>query len=419
MQLCIFEDDRYGDLEPLSLYRPTFELVCGKNTLREKILRSYPGVKYSLHCRTYLAPLQEILNPGIEINKISDDECLFINGSIIASKDLSNIIPLNNSDKLYLNGDRIIAAHVSGKNLKELKSRLNVPIDKRLFSGLPVELVEVKTAQYIWDLIYQNGKELISDFEFYSSLNKNRISGKISDGVHFVEKENIIIEEGAQIKPGVVIDASEGPVFIGKNSIIFPNAVIEGPAYIGESSLIKSCSTIYKNVSIGKLCKIGGEVENLVFLPYSNKQHAGYLGHSYIGSWVNIGADTNCSDLKNNYGSIKVKLNGTTVDTGLQFLGLIMGDHSKTAINTMFNTGTIAGFSCNIFGSGFPAKYIPSFSWGGSDDLITYEADKSIVTAKKVMERRLKKMSDAEENIFKFIFSVTEKERTNKGFNIG
>ncbi len=417
MQLCIFEDDRFRDLEPLSLYRPTYELVCGKNTHREKILRVYPSINYSLHCRTYLAPLQEILNPGIEINKISDDECLFINGSIIASKDLSSLIPLNGSDKIYLNDDRIIAAHVSGKNLKELKKRLNEPLDVNLLSGLPVEKVEVKIARYIWDLINHNGSELVSDFDFYASLKKERIAGKVYNGANLVEKENIIIEEGAQIKPGAVIDASDGPVFIGKNAVIFPNSVIEGPAYIGESTLIKSCATIYKNVSIGKVCKVGGEVEDMVFLPYSNKQHSGYLGHSYIGSWVNIGADTNCSDLKNNYSSIKVKLNGTTVDTGLQFLGLIIGDHSKTAINTMFNTGTIAGFSCNIFGEGFPPKYIPAFSWGGSSGMLTYEVEKGIVTAKKVMERRLKKMSEAEENVFRFIFNFTERERTKKEFS--
>jgi len=416
MQLCIFEDDRYRNLEPFSFYRPTFELVCGKNTLREKILLSYPGIKYSLLCRAYLAPLLEAQNPGIEVNNISDDDCLFINGNILASKDLSVIIPLKSSRELiYQNGDNLIALHLSGKNLLELKKHLDIPISKSLFTGLPVEKVDVKSVQYIWDLIYQNSNELNSDIELYSSSKKEKILGKVYEGAHYIEKENILIEEGAQIKPGVVLDASEGPIFIDKNAVIFPNAVIEGPAYIGEGSLVKSCATIYKNVSIGKICKVGGEVEGSIFFPYTNKQHSGYLGHSCLGSWVNIGADTNCSDLKNNYSNIKVNLYGEEVNTGLQFLGLIIGDHSKTAINTMFNTGTFVGFSCNIFGEGFPDKIIPSFAWGGSSGILTYNVEKSINTARIVMARRQKKMSDAEENVFRYIFTSTQKDRIKKG----
>ena len=170
------------------------------------------------------------------------------------------------------------------------------------------------------------------------------------------------------IKPGVVIDASNGPVYIGKDVEVNANSVIEGPVCIGDNSLVKSFAAIKENVSTGKVCKLGGEIEDSVIMPYSNKQHSGFLGHAYLGSWVNLGADTNCSDLKNNYSSIKVNLNGKHIDTGHRFLGLIMGDHSKTGINTMFNTGTITGFSCNIFGSGFPDKFIPSFTWGGAEN---------------------------------------------------
>ncbi|MCZ6704104.1 MAG: transferase, partial [Ignavibacteria bacterium] len=209
-------------------------------------------------------------------------------------------------------------------------------------------------------------------------------------------------------------DASNGPVYVDENAFIHPNAVIEGPVYIGETVTIKAGASIYENVSIGKLCKIGGEVEDSVLLPYSNKQHAGFIGHSYLGSWVNLGADSNCSDLKNNYGTIKVQLNGKVVDTGSQFLGVIMGDHSKTAINTMFNTGTIVGFSCNIFGIGFPDKYIPSFSWGGSENLSTYELDKSMATAKIVMKRRDEELLPANEKLFENIFKLTTEERNEQ-----
>jgi UDP-N-acetylglucosamine diphosphorylase/glucosamine-1-phosphate N-acetyltransferase len=186
--------------------------------------------------------------------------------------------------------------------------------------------------------------------------------------------------------------------------------------YIGEGSQIKSCARIYDNVCIGKVCKVGGEVEDSIILPFTNKQHSGFIGHAYLGSWVNIGADTNCSDLKNNYGSVKVYVNGEVVDSGSQFLGVIMGDHTKTAINTMFNTGTIVGFSCNIFGAGFPSKYIPSFSWGGADAVTTYDIQRSIETARRAMIRRDHVMTESDERLFKKIFDLTTKERRKRGY---
>lgn len=420
MQICIFEDIYHDRLEPLIYSRPTYDLVCGINSLRKKILRAYPNIKYSLHCRVYLEHFVRIKNPGHEINSFeNNNNCLFINGRVIAPPNMAKIVPVEGEDKLYVNGQTIIAARVSGKKLQEIKSNLNSLLSEKDFSDLPVEQVEIKSIDYIWNVINYNPSELRSDFEQLMISNdrkKNNIAGKINDGVHLVEKENIFIDQGAEIKPGVVIDASEGPVYIDKNAKIFSNAVIEGAVYVGESTQVKSCARIYENVSIGKVCKVGGEVEDSIILPYANKQHSGFLGHAYLGSWVNIAADTNCSDLKNNYGSIKVYVNGEIIDSGAQFLGVIMGDHSKSAINTMFNTGTIVGFSCNIFGAGFPEKYLPSFSWGGLDSVTTYDIDKSIDTAKRVLERRNIKMTQAEEILFKKIFDLTKKERRKRGY---
>lgn len=419
MQLCIFEGIDYERLEPLIFYRPVYDLVCGMSTLREKILRAYPNTKYSLHCRPYLTQFVKANNPGIDVNKIDDDSCLFINGNILANCNISKLIPLNdNSDKVYLNGDNLVAARVSGERLKALKNNLHELLSQSNFSELPNENVEVDNINYMWDLINNNGKEMLADFEFFSSNIKaeNRIQGKIFDGVHLIEKDNIIILNGAEIKPGAVLDASKGPIYIDQYATVFPNAVVEGPVYLGESAQIKSCARIYENVSIGKISKVGGEVEDSIILPYSNKQHSGFLGHAYLGSWVNLGADTNCSDLKNNYGNVKVYVNGEIVNSGSQFMGLIMGDHSKTAINTMFNTGTSVGFSCNIFGAGFPGKYIPSFSWGGSDAITTYDLERSIETAKRVMTRRNKIMHDVEEKLFRKVFDITKKERRKRGY---
>ncbi len=388
MQLCIFEDTNCSLLEPLTFYRPVYDLCCGMNTLRDKILNAYPDTKHALHCRQYLEDFVKSNNPKIRINQIDDIECLFINGRILAPQNLMDIIPLRGEDKLYKDGNMVIAARMSGKNLGNIKSKLTNLLSIADFDCLQVETIEIPVIKYIWDLIYNNGKELINDCKFDV---KNNLKGKIYDGVHLVEKDNVYIAEDTAVKPGVVLDASKGPVYIDRNVKVFPNAVIEGPVYIGANSQIKSGATIYENVSIGETCKIGGEVEDTLFLPFSNKQHSGFIGHAYVGSWVNIGADTNCSDLKNNYGSVKVFVSGKEVNTNVQFLGIIMGDHSKTAINTMFNTGTTVGFSCNIFGAGFPEKYIPSFSWGGSDSMAAYDVEKSIETAKKVLKEEIKK----------------------------
>jgi UDP-N-acetylglucosamine diphosphorylase/glucosamine-1-phosphate N-acetyltransferase len=427
MQLCIFEDKKTSNFLPLTYSRPVYDLICGFTSLKNKIFRSFPSLKHSIHCRTYLTYVSAQYNPGVLINSIEDDECLFINGRIVADSNLAKIFSKKKKENgAYVSGDTLIAAFISGSKLESFRNNLSErsrhqagkdSIDMEDFDGIPAEEIEVKTINYIWDIINLNGKELTNEFE--SQLNKRKkknqkkISGKVFDGVHLVNKKEIIIEKGAVVKPGVVIDASNGPVFIDKNAEIFPNAVIEGPAYIGESSKIKSAATIYENTSIGKVCKVGGEVEGVIIMPYSNKQHAGFIGHAYLGSWVNLGADTNNSDLKNNYSTVKAYVNGQIIDSGSQFLGLTMGDHTKSAINTMFNTGTVVGFSCNIFGSGFPDKFVPSYTWGGAENSKVYDVEKCIGTAKIVMGRRNKIMSEDEENLFRKIFELTEVERNS------
>ena len=180
-----------------------------------------------------------------------------------------------------------------------------------------------------------------------------------------MNRSDVHIGRGSRIQPGTVLDAESGPIFVGRNVKIFPQATIIGPASIGDGSVVKAGAQIHGSTSIGPVCKVGGEIEHSVIHGFSNKQHHGFLGHSYVGAWVNMGAGTTTSDLKSNYGSVRVSLGGEPVETGQQFVGLIFGDHSKTAINSMFNAGTVVGVSSNIFGDGFPPKYVPSFSWGG------------------------------------------------------
>ncbi|OPX32048.1 hypothetical protein B1H10_08075 [candidate division KSB1 bacterium 4484_188] len=214
-------------------------------------------------------------------------------------------------------------------------------------------------------------------------------------------KENVHIAAGARVMPGVVLNAESGPIYIDQGAVVMPNAVLEGPLYLGKKSRIKIGAKIYQDTTIGPVCKVGGEVEGSIIHSYSNKQHDGFLGHSYLAEWVNIGADTNNSDLKNTYGEITVFLNGSPVKTGKRFVGLIMGDHSKTGINTMLNTGTIVGVNCNVYGAGFPPKFIPSFSMGGSSGFREYNFEKALEVAEIVMSRRQVKFSEKHKNMFR------------------
>lgn len=410
MHICIFEDKLVDNFYPLTLSHPVYDLLCGIKILREKILRYFPNNEYSLFCREYLKDTVKQNNPGIKVNELADDNYLFINGRALIDEVFQETLGKDSAERIFIKDDILIAAKISAKRIGKIKSEISELIDVSSFDGVTAEKVEVDTVDYIWDLIRINGSQIKEDFKLINSPGISE-EARLFRAAHLINKDDVIIEAGTVIKPGVVIDASNGPIYIGKNVEIFPNSVIEGPVYIGDNTKIKSCAIISENVSIGKVCKIGGEVEDSIIMSYSNKQHAGFLGHSYLGNWVNLGADTNCSDLKNNYGTIKVKLRDKQIDTGLQFLGLIMGDHSKSAINSMFNTGTIAGFSCNLFGAGFPEKFIPSFSWGGKDNLEIYDVNKSIDTAKKVMHRRKINMSDEDEIMFNTIFNNTKSDR--------
>ncbi|NNG28214.1 MAG: hypothetical protein HKM87_11845, partial [Ignavibacteriaceae bacterium] len=291
MQIAIFEDEKHINFEPLIYYRPVYELVCGGSSLREKIERTYPNSKVVLHCRKYLEELVKSQNPSNEVNNFTDDEALFINGRIIAPENLAEIIsPKLKEDKVFNSNGTVVVAKISGDKLKNILNK--DIINSADFDGIPSEEVDITCAEYLWDLVYLNSDELKKDIAFHSGI--NNINGANPEeikyaSVNFIEPEQVFISENVVIKSGVVLDASKGPIYLDKDVVIFPNAVIEGPVYIGESSQVKSCATIYENVSIGKVCKVGGEIEDSIILSYSNKQHSGFLGHSYLGSWVNIG----------------------------------------------------------------------------------------------------------------------------------
>lgn len=415
--VCLFEDSNYKDLLPLVYLRPVFELRVGILTVREKYQNMHPELKYIFHTRKYLRENYKEKNPNYLINNVNGDfeRIYFINSRMVPKKEIFEYLLKLTPGMILKNKEKEIVAACLQKDIKTFGSLMdNEFLAFESLSGLKYETVDAPTFKYPWDLVNANGSEIVKDYELLNEEEPEKISGRIYEGVHILNRENVFIAPTARVKPGVVLDAEFGPIYIDEGALIMPNAVIEGPAYIGRNSTIKIGAKIYENTSIGKVCKVGGEVEESIIHSYSNKQHEGFLGHAYLCQWVNLGADTNNSDLKNNYSNVKAIINDELIDTGSTFVGLIMGDHSKTGINTMFNTATVVGVGCNIYGSGFPPKYIPSFSWGGSESLSTYRPVKFAEAAQKVMARRNIILTESDRNLFKHVFELTKNERLKR-----
>jgi UDP-N-acetylglucosamine diphosphorylase/glucosamine-1-phosphate N-acetyltransferase len=274
-----------------------------------------------------------------------------------------------------------------------------------------VDLPSLIIIDRVWKIFQQNGKQIRSDFNL---ITNSRISRGIQDEhTRCYNVQNVFVEEGVTIR-AAILNAENGPIYLGKNSHVHEGAIIRGPFAMGEGSHVNMGAKVRGDTSLGPFCKIGGEVSNSVIFGYSNKAHDGFLGNSVIGEWCNVGADTNTSNLKNNFQNVKLwsYMNKSQVDSGLQFCGLMMGDHGKCGINTMFNTGTVTGVCANIFGEGYPKKFIPSFTWGGANESDTYNLEKALEAIGKGMERRNKSLNDIDKNIMKEVFAQTAQYRT-------
>ncbi|TAE74633.1 MAG: glucose-1-phosphate thymidylyltransferase [Bacteroidetes bacterium] len=290
----------------------------------------------------------------------------------------------------------------------EMIAYRGITFDRNNFDKKNIQNIDyqgiVNQLKSITDIFSWNGKQIQFDFQL---LTKNRTSQKITDKYTAVYKEeNIFIEEGVNIKASI-LNAENGVIYLGKNSTISEGSIIQGNFALCEGATINPAGKMRGDTTIGPYCKVGGEISNSVLFGYSNKGHEGFLGNSVLGEWCNLGADTNNSNLKNNYAEVKIwnYLQKKEINTKLQFCGLLMGDHSKAGINTMFNTGTVVGVSSNIFGADFPAKFVPSFRWGGSNSLVEYKLDKALETANRMMERRKLKLSEEEIKIFEYILA--------------
>jgi UDP-N-acetylglucosamine diphosphorylase/glucosamine-1-phosphate N-acetyltransferase len=422
-KLYIFEDGKFDQFFPLTYNRPVYELICGISRIKDKIASLFPEAEIILLCRDYLENVLKIkTSQNVNNFDIKDeDELLFINGRVIPHGDLTEKLNFSSEEKFFFCGEDLVSWRGTGLSFKNhenifktlyVKDRV-IPIkQKREFST-----IEVKLAGYLWDLVNQNKSEIENDFDrLKPNLDFKNIfkRSEIDDKALIYNIEKVYLGKNCQIDGQVVLDARGGPIFLGDNVAIQSQTRVEGPCYVGEGSVLVG-GKIREGTSIGPVCRVGGEVEQSIFLGYANKYHEGFLGHSYVGEWVNLGALTTNSDLKNNYSSVKVKLKGEMVDSGLIKVGSFLGDHVKTGIGTLLGTGMVVGFSSNVFGGGMiREKSIPSFCWGDTNKLEEFELDKALKTAQIVMQRRNVELMKEERLLFQKIFEITKSERKGR-----
>ncbi len=382
----LFDGDVRKSLLPFTYTKPVADIRVGILTIREK-WEKYLGLTTTTITEEYL----EEKYPMVEM-----ENNILLNSSFLPSEKLVNMVKNLNENEAIFKGEDVIAFYTS--NMQE---EVNFDAYKQI--EFEEELLQIKNT---WDIFSLNDKAIRLDFDLITS---GRKSEPIPSTIQCINEEDIFIEEGAKLT-FATLNASSGPIYIGKNAEIMEGVMVRGALAMCENSVLKLGTKIYGATTLGPYCKVGGEVNNSVLFGYSNKGHDGFLGNSVIGEWCNLGADTNNSNLKNNYAEVKLwnYEEDKFTKTGLQFCGLMMGDHSKCGINTMFNTGTVVGVSANVFGGGFPRNFIPSFSWGGVSGFKEYKIDKVFDTIDKVMKRRDAEFNEQEQKIIEHIFEITK-----------
>jgi len=391
MNYILFDSDVRNALLPFTYTRPVADIRIGILTIREKWEKFLDFTTTSI-TEEYL----ENKYPMVEL-----DKNILINASFLPTKNLvERVSDLSNNQAIF-QGEQVIAFFTSD-------TQEHVDFDSYEQLEFKEEVLQIKNT---WDIFSLNDKAIQADFDL---LTEGRTSQPIPVGVHAIQKQNIFIEQGATLSYSS-LNASKGPIYIGKDSEIMEGSLVRGPFALGENSILKMGTKVYGATTVGPFCKVGGEINNSVLFGYSSKGHEGFLGNSVLGEWCNIGADSNTSNLKNNYAEVKLwnYQEERFTNTGLQFCGLMMGDHSKCGINTMFNTGTVIGVSANIFGSGFPRNFVSSFSWGGAAGFTTYQVKKVFEVAKVVMKRRGIELTETDKKILLHVFDETSKNRTS------
>jgi UDP-N-acetylglucosamine diphosphorylase/glucosamine-1-phosphate N-acetyltransferase len=394
MNYILFDDYTWQNLLPLTFTKPVAEIRIGILTITEKWERYLNG-KLTFQTQDYLSQ---------KYKSSYTNNAVFINGKICPTSELLaqiNNLEFNTGIK---KGNTLIAYRTNMASALVIEDALNNSIEAT---------INYLSVENVWDIFSKNGEAIKTDFEL---ITRGRTSQPVSSSNTIIgDVKQLFLEEGAVVE-AAILNINGGPIYIAKDAEIMEGSVVRGPFSLGEHSALKLSTKIYGPTTVGPHSKVGGEVNNSVIFAYSNKGHDGFLGNSVIGEWCNLGADTNNSNLKNNYGNVKLYnyRKDEMVDTGLQFCGLIMGDHSKCGINTMFNTGTVVGVGANIFGGGFPPTHIPSFSWGGADGMEEYKLDKMIETANRVYARRNLTVAAVEKNILEAVFKNTAEARDVK-----
>jgi UDP-N-acetylglucosamine diphosphorylase/glucosamine-1-phosphate N-acetyltransferase len=389
MNYILFDGDVRNALLPFTYTKPVADIRIGILTIREK-WEKYLNYTTTTITEEYL----EEKYPMVEL-----EANILINASFCPTPSLVEKVKKLSANEAIFKDEDVIAFYTSD-------SQEEVNFEEYTQIEFDEELLQIKNT---WDIFSLNEKAIQQDFDL---ITKGRKSQPIPEGTRSLCKENIFIEKGAKIN-FAILNASSGPIYIGKEAEIMEGSVVRGPFAMCEYSVLKLSTKIYGATTLGPYCKVGGEVNNSVLMGYSNKGHDGFLGNSVLGEWCNLGADTNNSNLKNNYAEVKLWDYETErfAKTGLQFCGLIMGDHSKCGINTMFNTGTVVGVSVNIFGSGFPRNFVPSFSWGGASGFTEYKTNKVFEVAEVVLKRRNLVFDEKDQKILTHIFEETKKYR--------
>ncbi|NQY00855.1 MAG: GlmU family protein [Flavobacteriaceae bacterium] len=389
MNYILFDGNVRNALLPFTYTRPVADIRIGILTIREKWEH-----RLGLTTTTITEEYLEEKYPMVEMAKN-----ILINSSYLPTKALVEQVKLLSENQAIFNNGEVVAFFAK-------KTQEEVNFDTYEQFEFEDDVIKI---DHTWDIFSKNGEAIDQDFQL---LTQGRRSQPIPEGVRYLNKEHIFIEEGAEIS-FAILNASTGPIYIGKGAKIMEGSIVRGPFAMCENSVLKIGAKMYGPTTLGPYCKVGGEVNNSVLFGFSSKGHEGFLGNSVLGEWCNLGADTNTSNLKNNYAEVKLwnYESDRFAKTGLQFCGLMMGDHSKCGINMMFNTGTVVGVSANIYGSGYPRNFIPSFSWGGPSGLTTYQLKKVFQVAEAVMKRRDKVLSVNDQNILTAVFELTKKYR--------
>jgi len=392
MNLYVFEDQRFSDFFPISSTRAVFDIRFGQSTFLERIIKIFPEHSVSLIVRDEFKELVSELHANIAVNPDNIEEGLWISSSVIWTRESVEL--LSDKDTAFMKDDKLVAANLSSSDAARWISN-GGPLKSELES-VKFKNIEVYQCNYLWDIIKFINQSINDDASELKPVDR-------LDYPHtnLINPDKIFINS-AKVMPGALINAEKGPVIIDNNAVIYGQTYIEGPAFIGTDTVIKPLTKIVGSV-IGKKCKIGGEVESSVIQGYSNKVHDGHLGDSFIGEWVNLGAGTSNSNLKNNYSSVKISLNENLIDTNSLHIGCFIGDHVKTAIGTLINTGTIIGAASMISTYGFPPVNLPPFSWYFNRKKERMDFDKFVSTAQKSKSRRNKNFTKAEKRLYKKI----------------